>query len=128
MRLGFGFVFERGSPALRAAAAAGLGTGPPDPSVPLTPDAWIARFADLTLLERPGTVWRYDVAYDVLGVVLARAGRRPLGELLREQLLDPLGLADTAFRAPPVLRRRRVGLGSVRRRLATAVAQVIDPL
>lgn len=64
MRLGFGFVFEGGCPALRAAAAAGLGTGPPDPSVPLTPDAWIARFTDLTLLERPGTVWRYDVAYD----------------------------------------------------------------
>jgi len=37
----------------------------------------------------------------LLGVVLARAGGRPLGELLREQLLDPLGLADTAFRAPP---------------------------
>lgn len=101
MRVGFGFVFEGGCPALRAAAAAGLGTGPPDPSVPLTPDAWIARFADLTLLERPGTVWRCDVAYDVLGVVLARAGGRPLGELLREQLLDPLGMADTAFRAPP---------------------------
>lgn len=58
MRLGFGFVFEADSPAVRAAAEAGLGLGPPDPSVALTPDEWIARFARLPLLEQPGTVWR----------------------------------------------------------------------
>ena len=101
MRLGFGFVFEQDCPTLGAAAAAGLGIGPPDPSVPLTPDAWIARFAELPLLEQPGAVWRYDLAYAVLGVVLARAGGRPLEELLRERLLDPLGMADTGFVAPP---------------------------
>jgi CubicO group peptidase (beta-lactamase class C family) len=70
-------------------------------SIPLTPDAWIARFAELPLLEQPGTVWRYDLAYGVLGVVLARAGGCPLEELLRERLLDPLGMADTGFIAPP---------------------------
>lgn len=101
MRLGFGFVFEADCPALRVAAQAGLGIGPPDPSVPLTPDAWIARFADLPLLEQPGTVWRYDLAYAVLGVVLARAGGRPLDELLRTRLFDPLGMTDSAFVAPP---------------------------
>ena len=101
MRLGFGFVFDGDCPALGVAAEVGLGIGPPDPSVPLTPDAWIARFAELPLLEQPGTVWRYDLSYGVLGVVLARAGGRPLEELLREQLLDPLGMADTSFVAPP---------------------------
>ncbi len=100
MRLGFGFVFEAESPAVRAAAEAGLGLGPPDPSVPLTPDSWIARFAALPLLEQPGSVWRYDLAYGVLGVLLARAGGRPLGTLLREVVLDPLGMTDTAFVAP----------------------------
>ena len=100
MRLGFGFAFEADSPAVRAAAAAGLGIGPPDPSVPLTPDAWIARFAELPLLEQPGTTWRYELAYAVLGVVLARAGGRPLDTLLRDELLGPLGMADTAFVAP----------------------------
>ena len=101
MRLGFGFVFEQDCPALGAAADAGLGIGPPDPSVPLSPDEWIARFAELPLLEQPGAVWRYDLAYAVLGVVLARAGRSPLEELLRERLLDPLGMADTGFVAAP---------------------------
>ena len=101
MRLGFGFVFEGDCPVLGLAAEAQLGIGPPDPSVPLTPDTWIARFAELPLLEQPGTVWRYDLAYGVLGVVLARAGGRPLEELLRERVLDPLGMAETDFVAPP---------------------------
>lgn len=52
-------------------------------------------------MEQPGTVWRYDLAYGVLGVTLARAGGRPLAELLRERVLDPLGMAETAFAAPP---------------------------
>lgn len=101
MRLGFGFVFEGDCPALGAAADAGLGIGPPDPSIPLAPGQWIARFAELPLIEQPGTVWRYDLAYAVLGVVLARAGRRPLEDLLRDRLLGPLGMVDTAFVAPP---------------------------
>ena len=100
MRLGFGFAFEAESPAVRAAAQAGLGMGPPDPSSPLTADAWVARFAELPLLEQPGTAWRYEMAYAVLGVVLARAAGRPLDALLREELLGPLGMADTAFVAP----------------------------
>lgn len=101
MRLGFGFVFEAECPTLSTAAGAGLGIGPPDPAVPLTPDAWISRFAELPLLEQPGTVWRYDLAYGVLGVVLTRAGGQPLEQLLRERLLDPLGMVDTGFVAPP---------------------------
>jgi CubicO group peptidase (beta-lactamase class C family) len=100
MRLGFGFAFEADSPAVRAAAEAGLGIGPPDPSVPLGPDEWIARFAELPLLEQPGTAWRYDLAYAVLGVVLARAAGRPLDALFRDELLRPLDMPDTGFVAP----------------------------
>jgi CubicO group peptidase (beta-lactamase class C family) len=101
MRLGFGFDFETDSLAVAAAAAAGLGIGPPDPAVPHTPDAWIARFAELPLLDHPGTTWRYDLAYAVLGVLLARAGGKPLEELLRSRLFEPLGMSDTGFVAAP---------------------------
>ena len=101
MRLGFGLVFEADCPAVAAAVSAELGIGPPDPSVPLTTDAWVARFAKLPLVEQPGTAWRYDLAYAVLGVVLARAGRRPLDQLFRARLFEPLGMTDTAFFAPP---------------------------
>jgi CubicO group peptidase (beta-lactamase class C family) len=52
-------------------------------------------------VEQPGTAWRYELAYAVLGVVLARAGGRPLDELLKVRLFDPLRMTDTAFVAPP---------------------------
>jgi CubicO group peptidase (beta-lactamase class C family) len=97
MQLGFGFVFEQSCPAVEAAERAGLGFGPPDPSLPLTPDQWIARFAELPLLEQPGTTWRYELSYAVLGVLLARAAGRPLDELMRDRLLRPLGMHDTGF-------------------------------
>jgi CubicO group peptidase (beta-lactamase class C family) len=97
MQLGFGFVFEQSCPAVEAAEKAGLGFGPPDPSLPLTPDQWIARFAGLPLLEQPATIWRYELSYAVLGVLLARAAGRPLDELVRERLLQPLGMHDTGF-------------------------------
>jgi CubicO group peptidase (beta-lactamase class C family) len=51
-------------------------------------------------VEQPGTAWRYELAYAVLGVVLARAGGRPLDELLHVRLFDPLRMADTSFVAP----------------------------
>lgn len=109
MRMGFGHVLDGPSPAVDAAVAAGLGFGPPDPTAPLPPDEWIARFAALPLLDQPGTTWRYEISFAVLGVLLSRATAMPLDLLLRERLLDPLGLSDTAFQAsaealPPAYR------------------------
>ncbi len=101
MRMGFGFVFESECPAVAAAAAAGLGFGPPDPPSLPAPDEWVARFAALPLLEQPGRVWRYELAYALLGVVLARAGGRPLDVLLHEELFDRLAMTETAFVASP---------------------------
>jgi CubicO group peptidase (beta-lactamase class C family) len=101
MRMGFGQVLDGPSPAVQQAKAAGLGFGPPDPTVPLTPDEWITRFAALPLLEQPGTAWRYELSFAVLGVLLARATDSPLDVLLRERILAPLGMAHTGFRAAP---------------------------
>jgi CubicO group peptidase (beta-lactamase class C family) len=99
MRMGFGFVFGEPCPTLELAARAGLGIGPPDPANPLTPDEWIARFGELPLLRQPGADWMYDLAYGVLGVLIARATGRALDDLLRERLLAPLGMIDTGFTA-----------------------------
>lgn len=100
MRMGFGWVWDRDCPTVDAAIEAGVGLGPPDPAGLPAPDAWIARFARFPLLHQPGTAWRYDLAFAVLGVVLARATGRALPALLTERVLAPLGLADTGFRAP----------------------------
>jgi CubicO group peptidase (beta-lactamase class C family) len=101
--------------AVERAAALGLGFGPPDPALPLSPDEWIARFAELPLLEQPGTAWRYEISFAVLGVVLARAADAPLDVLLRERVLDRLAMASTGFRAapdvlPPAYRQSEDGL------------------
>lgn len=108
MRMGFGFVFGGPCPVLDLAAAAGLGIGPPDPANPLTPDEWTARFARLPLLHQPGADWMYDLAYGVLGVLLARAAGAPLDELLRDRLLAPLGMTDTGFAVPAHARARLI--------------------
>jgi CubicO group peptidase (beta-lactamase class C family) len=101
MRMGFGFVFEGDCPALARATELGLGFGPPDPGGPPDPDEWVARFATLPLLEQPGAVWRYELSFAVLGVLLARAAGRPLDVLLAERLLDPLAMTGTGFVADP---------------------------
>ncbi|GAA2143303.1 serine hydrolase [Kitasatospora kazusensis] len=108
MRMGFGFVFDRPCPVADRAAAAGLGLGPPDPSVPIGPDEWVARFAELPLMHQPGADWRYEFGFGVLGVLLARAGGRPLDRLLGERLLGPLGMGDTGFQVPAGARSRLV--------------------
>lgn len=108
MRMGFGFHFDGPCPALDEAASLGLGIGPPDPASPLTPDEWISRLARLPLMYQPGTEWTYDLAFGVLGVLLARAARRPLEALLHERLLSPLGMTDTGFAVPEHARERLI--------------------
>ncbi|MEY9877322.1 CubicO group peptidase (beta-lactamase class C family) [Streptacidiphilus sp. MAP12-33] len=108
MRMGFGFVLDSPCPALERAAELGLGIGPPDPSVSLTPDAWVTRFAELPLLHQPGADWMYELGFAVLGVVLARAGGQALDDLFRDRLLDPLGMTDTGFGVPARARTRLV--------------------
>ncbi|WP_306207019.1 serine hydrolase domain-containing protein [Actinoplanes sp. RD1] len=75
-------------------------SGPPYPPSPLTPDEWIRRFGAVPLMYQPGERWQYNTGSDVLGVLLARAAGKPLGEVFREWLLDPLGLRETGFTLP----------------------------
>ena len=101
MRMGFGWVFESECPAVAKAIELELGFGPPDPRGPPRPEEWIARFATLPLLEQPASVWRYELAFAVLGVLVSRAAGCPLDVALTDRLLGPLGMTDTAFVADP---------------------------
>ncbi|MFI7601038.1 serine hydrolase domain-containing protein [Actinoplanes sp. NPDC049681] len=100
-RMGFGMItepeFDPPWPINQAADELQLGFGPPDPRIPHDPDEWIRRFGTLPLMLQPGEKWQYNAGTLVLGVLLARAAGKPLGDVLRERLFDPLGMRETGF-------------------------------
>ncbi|MGB3763471.1 MAG: serine hydrolase domain-containing protein [Ornithinimicrobium sp.] len=61
------------------------------------PEEWMRRIAGIPLVHQPGEGWTYNAAYDVLGVLLARASDQSLPDVMAERLLEPLGMVDTGF-------------------------------
>lgn len=57
------------------------------------------RLARLPLLFQPGSEWNYSMSIDVLGRVIEVIEGRPLDEVLRSRIFEPLGMVDTAFHA-----------------------------
>ncbi len=76
----------------------------------LTPDAWLAALGTLPLSYPPGERFHYSHATDVLGFLVARIEGKTLGEVLKERILGPLGMADTDFWCPPEKRHRMAKL------------------
>ena len=56
--------------------------------------------AGLPLLFQPGSEWNYSMGLDVLGRVLEVVSGKPLDVLMKERLLDPLGMHDTTWSVP----------------------------
>ena len=56
--------------------------------------------ATLPLAHQPGSCWHYSRATDILGALLEVASGQSLGVLLRERILQPLGMRDTTFAVP----------------------------
>jgi CubicO group peptidase (beta-lactamase class C family) len=100
-RFGFGLITEPEMnppyPIILAGRELELVLAEPDPPSPLEPDEWIRRFGTLPLMVQPGERWHYNAGTLVLGVLLARAAKQPLGDLLRQRLFEPLGMVDTGF-------------------------------
>ena len=92
---GIGLVGDFGAP-LMAAHAERLGQEADARARP-APDELLRRAATLPLAHQPGEGWTYDTGMDVLGVLLARAARTPLADLLGELVLAPLDMHDTGF-------------------------------
>ncbi|NOU86678.1 serine hydrolase [Paenibacillus sp. LMG 31460] len=59
----------------------------------------LRRIASVPLLYTPGTQWKYSIATDVLGAVIAKVIDLPLDEAIRTLVTAPLGMDDTAFTA-----------------------------
>lgn len=71
------------------------------------PDEWIAGLASLPLIDQPGAAFHYGHSTDLLGFLLARMEDRPLGEVLKRRIFDPLGMRDTGFAVPMKEQHRR---------------------
>ena len=56
--------------------------------------------ASLPLMFEPGSEWAYSRATDVLGRLIEVITGQPLGEHLRQAILQPLAMTDTAFVVP----------------------------
>ena len=57
----------------------------------------IGHLSALPLLFSPGTQWSYSVATDVLGYLIEVISGQSLDRYFAEQILEPLGMADTGF-------------------------------
>lgn len=73
----------------------------------VAPDDWIAGLAALPLIDQPGNAFNYGHSTDLLGLLMARIGDAPLGEVLERLIFGPLGMRDTGFTVPREKRVRR---------------------
>lgn len=64
-------------------------------------EAATKRLAQMPLVFQPGKRWEYSHGTDVLGRVIEVLAGKPLVQVFKEQILDPLGMVDTAFSVPP---------------------------
>jgi CubicO group peptidase (beta-lactamase class C family) len=69
---------------------------------PIEVDALIKQYAGGELDFAPGTRWSYsNTGYMILGRVVEKVSGKPFGVFLKERVLTPLGLSDTAFEPKP---------------------------
>jgi CubicO group peptidase (beta-lactamase class C family) len=95
-RLGWGVLFDPNLPIQKLVGDL-PGFGMPDPTSPLTPDAYMQRLHGAPLMAQPGERWLYTAGSNVLGVLVARAAGQPLDLVFQERILQPLGMRDTGF-------------------------------
>lgn len=62
------------------------------------------------LLFEPGTQWEYGSNIDWAGLVTEKIGGKRLGQLMQEQIFNPLEMNDTAFTLTPSMLERRTSM------------------
>lgn len=94
-------------------------------------DSWLADLAKLPLAHQPDARLTYGVSTDVLGIALSRIEGKPLAEVLRERILEPLSMPDTGFSVGPNGRARAATMyrldGDTLRHDSMGPAPIKDP-
>jgi CubicO group peptidase (beta-lactamase class C family) len=78
---------------------------------PYAVDEFVKKFCSGDLEFEPGSKFHYDNSgYFLLGALLEKVSGRTYEQLLREEILDPLGMKDTGYdRGETILPRRAAG-------------------
>ena len=63
----------------------------------ITAGDMLKNLGTIPLAHQPGTFWEYSISVDVLGLLLERVTKKNLDVVLREMLIDPLGMKDTTW-------------------------------
>lgn len=58
------------------------------------------RLSKVPLLFDPGAQWSYSIAVDVQALLVEKLSGQPFAEYVRQHVLEPLGMRDTAWREP----------------------------
>src|SRR5688572_244548 len=61
----------------------------------------VRRIATLPAHAQPGTQWIYGYNTDILGALVEAVAGKPLDQVLRERIFEPLGMRDTEFYLSP---------------------------
>ncbi|MCP5155761.1 MAG: beta-lactamase family protein [Ectothiorhodospiraceae bacterium] len=61
---------------------------------------------EMPLLAHPGSEWNYGTSTDVLGRLVEVLSGKSLGAFMRDEILAPLGMHETAFSVPAAARGR----------------------
>lgn len=92
--LDYGFAQPPGGPYARAGVSDGIADG----GITLAEN--LRRIASVALDIEPGSAWRYSVATDVLGAVIAAVCDQPLPDAMAALVTEPLGI-EAGFLADP---------------------------
>ena len=96
-RSGLAYAFSVGGPISRAYGQVSLRQDQ---------DHWLAEVAALPLVHQPGERLTYSQSTEVLGIALSRIEGKSLHIVLKDRILEPLGMADTGFYITAEARRR----------------------
>ncbi|GGP47516.1 serine hydrolase domain-containing protein [Streptomyces sindenensis] len=87
-----------GTPIMSALFEQGITPNLPTPMP--EPDEWMRRLGELPLMYQPGERWQYQIASDLVGVLVERVTGQSYDSFLNERVFGPLGMKDTGFHVP----------------------------
>ena len=76
------------------------------PTLIPAPADYLRTLAEVPLVAEPGSVWRYSMGLDVLGMAMARLMARPLDVLVKDRIFAPAGMHESWFHLTPGTAKR----------------------